>query len=107
MKPAKSVPSWTGASAAAGEEAGSKTRLAALVLQERGVAREGAPVFSGGERVGEVTSGTFSPSFEKAICLARVSRGAKEPFCVDIRGRCLPAQEVAKPFYNRAAGAAA
>ncbi len=107
VKPAKSVPFMGQEALRREKEAGSKTRLAALVLQERGVAREGAPVFSGGERVGEVTSGTFSPSFEKAICLARVSRGAKEPFCVDIRGRCLPAQEVAKPFYNRAAGAAA
>lgn len=107
VKPGKPVP-FIGQEALRREkETGGKTRLAALVLLERGVAREGAQVFSGGERVGEVTSGTFSPSLEKAICLARVSRGAKQPFCVDIRDRRLPAQEVPKPFYNRAAGAAA
>ena len=47
---------------------------------------------------GEITSGTFSPTLEKSIALARVPAGAGERVQVDIRGKLLPARVVKPPF---------
>lgn len=44
-----------------------------LVLQGAGVAREGYPIFSNGQEIGKVTSGTFSPTLNKGIAIALVS----------------------------------
>jgi len=51
---------------------------------------------TGGE--GEITSGTFSPTLEKSIALARVPRDAGERVEVDIRGKWLAARIVKPPF---------
>jgi aminomethyltransferase len=47
---------------------------------------------------GEVTSGTFSPTLERSIGLARVPAAASGNVNVDIRGRLLPARIVKPPF---------
>ena len=57
-----------------------------------------------GERVGVVTSGTFSPTLEQPIALASVradlaKRGTE--LMVEIRGRQEPAVVVKRPFYRR------
>ncbi|MFT6407265.1 MAG: aminomethyltransferase [Arenicella sp.] len=52
----------------------SENRLIGLILLDRGVLRGHQEVFIGDQRVGEITSGTFSPSLEQSIGLARVSR---------------------------------
>ena len=48
-----------------------------LQLAGRRIAREGAAVFAGETRIGEVTSGTFSPTLEQAIALiaAKIEAG--------------------------------
>jgi aminomethyltransferase len=54
--------------------------------------------------VGEVTSGTFSPTLQKPIAMAYVSPAAAKignVLAVDIRGIALPAQVVPLPFYDR------
>jgi len=75
-----------------------------LQLSGRRIAREGAAVFAGETRLGEVTSGTFSPTLEQAIAMAYVppshaALGAAVE--VDIRGKREAATVVKLPFYQR------
>lgn len=73
------------------KEEGPQRRLVGFVMRERGGApRRGYRVFYGGEPVGEVTSGSFSPTLEKDIGLAYVPAALAEPGTeleVEIRGR--------------------
>ena len=57
-----------------------------------------------GETVGEVTSGTHSPTLRKNIGLAYLPVALTEPgheFHVDVRGRQRAAVVVPTPFYQR------
>ena len=77
-----------------------------LKLEGRRIGREGADVFSGDTRVGEVTSGTFSPTLQEAIAMAYVDPGAAEVGTaveVDVRGKRVAAEVVKLPFYRREA----
>jgi aminomethyltransferase len=47
---------------------------------------------------GEITSGTFSPTLNRSIALARIPRGAAPQVQVDIRGRLHAARIVKPPF---------
>lgn len=79
-------------------------RLVGLKMEGRHIARHGYPVWGAGEPVGEITSGTFSPTLETAIALAYVPpKFAKvgQSLQVEIRGKQYPAQVVKKPFYRR------
>jgi aminomethyltransferase len=72
-------------------------KLVGLVLEDRGVLRSHQKVVSqAGE--GELTSGTFSPTLERSIGLARVPAATAERVQVDIRGKLLPARIVKYPF---------
>jgi aminomethyltransferase len=54
--------------------------------------------------VGEVTSGTFSPTLQKPIAMAYVQpehAGVGTELAVDIRGTLEPARVVKLPFYSR------
>jgi glycine cleavage system aminomethyltransferase T len=55
----------------------------------------------GHETVGRVTSGTLSPTLNKAIGLALVSPGVEDRFEVVIRERSVEAHTVELPFYKR------
>jgi len=71
-------------------EAGTHTKLRALVSQDHGIPRAGMQIKdSQGVVVGEVTSGTFSPSLKKGIALALVNPDFKigDELTVDVRGR--------------------
>ncbi|MEY2769151.1 MAG: hypothetical protein RL359_787 [Actinomycetota bacterium] len=71
-------------------ESGTHTKLRALISQDRGIPRAGMQIKnSEGVVVGEVTSGTFSPSLKKGIALALVSPEFQvgDEVTVDIRGR--------------------
>jgi aminomethyltransferase len=80
-------------------------RRVGLTLEGRRVAREGAAVLAaGGQTVGEVTSGTFSPTFQKPIAMAYIDQSVLEaapPLTVDIRGTQVPASLSPLPFYKR------
>ena len=47
---------------------------------------------------GEITSGSWSPTLERSIALARVPAGTGERVEVDLRGKRLPARVVRPPF---------
>ena len=82
---------------------GLKRRLAGLELEGRRIARQGAPVNKGGRAVGEVTSGTFSPTLQKSIAMAFIdpSLGEGAEVEVDLKGTISPAKVVRLPFYKR------
>ena len=83
---------------------GLQKRLVGLKLQGRAIARHGYPVLHGGEVVGEVTSGTWSPTLGEAIALAYVPAALAKlgtALAVGIRGRQEPAVVVKRPFYRR------
>jgi aminomethyltransferase len=82
---------------------GVEKRLVALEMQGRYIARHGYPVVYEGKAVGEVTSGTQSPTLEKAIALAYVPTKLTkigQLLEVEIRGKTHPAVVVKKPFYR-------
>jgi aminomethyltransferase len=80
---------------------------AGLALDGKRAARQGYAVFFGKQRVGEITSGAFSPTLEKPIALAFVGPDFAEAGTqleVDIRGRRENALVVKLPFYRRKKG---
>jgi aminomethyltransferase len=75
-----------------------------LALDGKRVSRQGAAVILGDTAVGDVTSGTFSPTFERPIAMAYVRPSAQAvgtKLTVDIRGTHYPAIIVPLPFYER------
>jgi aminomethyltransferase len=74
-----------------------------LEALDRGIPRAHMPVLSpGGSQVGEVTSGTFSPTLRKGIALALLSTNSEitegEELAIDIRGRTSAVRVVRPPF---------
>lgn len=80
------------------KSAGVERKLVGLVLEERGVIRGHQRVLADGAGEGEVTSGSYSPTLERSIGLARVPAGTGESCHVEIRGRALAARVVKPPF---------
>ena len=78
--------------------AGAARKLIGLLLKERGVLRSHQRVVTGDGGEGEMTSGTFSPTLERSIGLARVPASTGASVSVDIRGRLLNAEVVKPPF---------
>ena len=79
-------------------------KLVGFEVTGRGIARQGHGVVSDGGTVGAVTSGTFSPTFEKALGMAYVPPAMAAPgtpLTLDVRGKALPAVVVEMPFYRR------
>lgn len=79
-------------------------KLVGFEITGRGIAREGYCVLIDGASVGAVTSGTFSPTLERAIGMAYVpSEFAQIGREIEIerRGRALAAVQVKLPFYKR------
>ncbi|BCL36035.1 glycine cleavage system aminomethyltransferase GcvT [Nostoc sp. MS1] len=82
---------------------GVQRRLIGLQTQGRNIARHGYQVLSQGKVVGEVTSGTLSPTLGYPVALAYVpAKLAKvgQQLEVEIRGKAYPAVVVKRPFYR-------
>lgn len=82
---------------------GVEKRLVGIEMQGRHIARHGYPVLYEAKLVGEVTSGTLSPTLGKAIALAYVPTKLSkigQPLEVEIRGKSYPGVVVKKPFYR-------
>ncbi len=73
-------------------------RFVGLVLEGRGVLRNHQQLFVGDEPVGEITSGGFSPTLQRSIALARITRDSGDTVEVEMRGRRVPARVVKAPF---------
>ncbi|HEY5762058.1 MAG TPA: glycine cleavage system aminomethyltransferase GcvT [Rhodocyclaceae bacterium] len=87
------------------EQNGKRAQLLGLVLQDKGVLRGHQKVFcrvNGTEAVGEITSGSFSPTTERSIALARLPLGVVvgDDVEVEIRNKRLKAM-VVKPVFAR------
>ena len=85
-------------------EAGVRRRLVGLRLLGRHIARHGYAILSEGRSIGQVTSGTYSPTLESSIALGYVSAEFAEPgrkVAVSVRNRPVQAEGVSTPFYSR------
>jgi len=85
---------------------GLKRKLVGIKLLDRGIPRQGYEIFTadGKEKIGEVTSGTQSPSLKQSIAIAYVAlpyaqEGTK--ISVNIRGIKTSAEVTSTPFYKR------
>lgn len=74
-----------------------------VVLRGKGIAREGYRVLIQNEDAGYVTSGTMSPSLEKAIAIIMVDRELEEGEVVEIqiRNQKVGAEVVSLPFFKK------
>ncbi|MBE9232454.1 glycine cleavage system aminomethyltransferase GcvT [Cuspidothrix issatschenkoi LEGE 03284] len=78
-------------------------KIVGLQTQGRNIPRHGYSVLSSGKIVGEVSSGTLSPTLGYPIALAYVPTELatlKQQLDVDIRGKAYPALVVKRPFYR-------
>ncbi len=80
--------------------AGPQRVLRGLVVTGRGIPRAHCAVLVDGEPVGEVTSGTFSPTRRQGIALALLAPSVPDGAAVtiDVRGRAVPAEVTKPPF---------
>ncbi len=89
------------------QDEGVERKLVGFAVVDRGIARQGCLVFAGAddaEATGQVTSGTHSPTFGKALGLAYVAASVAElgrDLFVEVRGKRLRATIVPTPFYSR------
>jgi len=98
-------PAFMGKDALVAQKAAGLTRKLVGFETDKLIPRHGYPILKDGVRVGEVTSGTHSPTLKKPIGmgyvpLALAVEGAT--FDVEIRGKPTPARVVKTPFYKRA-----
>ncbi|QRP63345.1 glycine cleavage system aminomethyltransferase GcvT [Rhodanobacter sp. FDAARGOS 1247] len=71
--------------------------MVGLVLDDKGVLRHGQKVLTANGE-GEILSGSFAPTLNKAVAFARIPAGAPGDVRVDIRGREVPVRLVKYPF---------
>ena len=89
----------------AGKEAGLTRKLVGFEMIDRGIPRHDYPILDeNGAVIGKVTSGTQSPSLNKAIGLGYVNNeksAADSEIFIDIRQKPVKAKVVKIPFWNK------
>lgn len=88
------------------KEAGIPRKLIGIEMIDRGIPRHGYPVYVGEQVVGEVTTGTQSPTLKRNIGLALVNSevvntNTESELTIEIRGKRLKVKIVPTPFYKR------
>jgi aminomethyltransferase len=87
------------------KEEGIPARLRALRIDGKLIPRPHYGVFAGDERIGDTTSGSFSPTLRVGIGMAYLSPadrwGPGERVRVDVRGRSAEAEVIKPPFVDR------
>ena len=82
--------------------AGVPSKLVGIVLETRGVMRSHQKVVvdlgDGVQGEGEITSGTFSPTLQHSIAMARVPYDTGSECNIEMRGKLVPARVVKMPF---------
>lgn len=79
-------------------------RRIGLSMEGKRVAREHSMIYDGDKLVGEVTSGTFSPTLQKPIAMGYVDPAFStvgKQLEIDVRGKRMPATVCELPFYKR------
>jgi aminomethyltransferase len=87
---------------AAGKGKSARVRVGLKVIG-RGIIREHADVFLGGKPVGKTSSGTYCPFLKESLAMALLNAEASALGTVvevDVRGRMIPAEVCALPFYK-------
>ena len=86
------------------KEDGVTKKLIAFEISEKGIPRQGYDIVSeNGTVIGEVTSGTMSPSLKKGIGMGYVAKEyAKRDseIFIQVRKKAIPAKIVRLPFYK-------
>jgi aminomethyltransferase len=80
---------------------GPEKQLKAFVLRDRRIPRQGYSILSQDKtKVGEITSGTFSPHLNTPIALGFVAKAhaGLDQYCVEIRSELIPMDVVKTPF---------
>jgi glycine cleavage system T protein (aminomethyltransferase) len=83
---------------------GPKEILEPFVITGRGIPRQGNRIVSGDEDVGDVTSGTMSPSLDVGIGMGYIRKDLAEPGTeieIDVRGKRRPAEIRERPLYSK------
>lgn len=88
------------------KEAGLKRKLVGIRLLDRGIPRQGYEIFSADTqtKIGEITSGTQSPSLKHSIGIGYISTQYAEigtRISVDIRGTKAAGEVIRTPFYQK------
>ncbi|MFT4412543.1 glycine cleavage system aminomethyltransferase GcvT [Fredinandcohnia humi] len=86
------------------KEEGAPRKLVGIEMIDKGIPRHGYEVFVGEEQIGEVTTGTQSPTLQKNIGLALIKSehaALGKEVEVQVRKKRLRAVVVATPFYKR------
>jgi aminomethyltransferase len=86
------------------KQEGVKRKLVGLEMTQPGIARSHYPILKQGVSIGEVTSGTKSPTLGRSIALGYVrveEASVGNVVDVEIRGRKIGARTVPLPFYHR------
>jgi aminomethyltransferase len=86
------------------KELGTQRKLVAFELDERGIPRQGYDILNNqGDKIGEVTSGTMSPTLAKGIGMGYIPTNLKSvgtKLYIQIRKKIIPATIVKLPFYK-------
>ncbi|MDB5056480.1 MAG: glycine cleavage system protein [Bacilli bacterium] len=83
---------------------GAPRKLVGVEMIERGIPRPHYPVYVGEQQVGEVTTGTQSPTYKTSVGLALIptaNAALGTELHIEIRGKRLLAKVVKTPFYSR------
>jgi aminomethyltransferase len=78
--------------------AGVPMKQVGLVMETRGVMRSHQKVIVEGAGEGEVTSGTFSPTLQCSVAIARVPTNTGDTAQVDVRGKLIDVKVIKLPF---------
>lgn len=86
------------------KENGAPRKLVGIEMIDRGIPRTHYPVYSGDQLIGEVTTGTQSPTLKKNVGLALIKSefaSIGNEVYVEIRNKKLKAEIVKTPFYKK------
>lgn len=83
---------------------GPARKLIGIEVLERGIPRPHYPIYADGVQIGEVTTGTQSPTLKRNLGLALIDSkytALGTPLEIEIRGKKLKAEVVKTPFHKR------
>ncbi len=79
---------------------GLKQKLTAFKMTDRGIPRHGFKILCDGKAVGELNSGTYSPTLKTGIAMGYVPTGLSGKFAIECNGKPVAAEIVKLPFYT-------